>query len=515
MHDAGSSSQKSNDSIWDSWYRSYQTGSVLPGVRYPNEHLVRFMAQWRRSPLWPSEGRPRIMEFGFGTVANMAMMARFGADVEGLEVSADAVERAKGAIDAFGMQDCLSVDTYEGGWKVPRPDSRFDCLVGLQCVYYNLDQAAFAAECARMLKPGGLLFLSFFSPRHGYMGHIEGRPGGPVEFRPNHPNPRLVGLHPFLYRDEAQFGETYGAHFDIKVGLDEFDLLPVYQSWFYLRGQKKDAPEGKRLHFPLSTPASGQAGPLAPAPADADAMIDANVRIWSAYTATLTGDPFPGQKYPDEQIVRFLATWKRRRRESFFVGHVGAEDVDSKVVDMPALEIDPLNPVHMEAMHSLGYAPHAVSSMPAALEAVHKGLDAMGLSGRVATASWDGRVLPYADKTMNTVVAAKSAYYSPDQRAFAAECARVVRPGGEIFLFYICGRHGYCRHMEPVEGNIYRFTADHPNPALAGLHVFLGSPGALREIWEPWFEVQVKHFEFSTYEQFSAFHVVVGVRKSS
>ena len=366
--------QTANDNIWDDYYRSYQDGSLTPGVRYPNEHLVRFMAQWRGSDAWPEGRRPRVLEFGFGTVTNMAMMARFGCEVEGLEVSANTTERGAEAIRAMGMGDVLGVDTYEGGVVVPREDARYDAIVGLQCVYYNLDQAAFAAECARMLKPGGLLFLSFFSPRHGYMNHIDGVPGGPVTFCEGHPNPRLVGLNPFLYRDEAQFEETYGTLFDIKVGLDEFDLLPVFQSWYYLRGQKRDAANGARLMFPLSLPEAGPAPALADDPGDARSLLADNIRIWSDCVAAIPDEePFPGQKYPDEQIVRFLATWRRRRRSDYFVASIGGEADDANVEGMPALEINPPQP--------RAHGSHARLRVRTALRELHARGDVRGAPG--------------------------------------------------------------------------------------------------------------------------------------
>ena len=70
--------QVDNDNIWDKYYRVYQEDSLLPGVRYPNEHLVRFMNDWKNSGAWPKDRKPRILELGFGTIANMAMMANFG-----------------------------------------------------------------------------------------------------------------------------------------------------------------------------------------------------------------------------------------------------------------------------------------------------------------------------------------------------------------------------------------------------------------------------------------------------
>lgn len=505
--------QTANDSIWDSYYRSYQDGSLVPGVRYPNEHLVRFMADWKRSSAWPAGRRPRILEFGYGTVTNMAMMARFGCNVEGLEVSANTTERAREAIEQFGLKDVLSADTYEGGAVVPRETGIYDAVVGLQCVYYNLDQVAFAAECARLLKPGGVLFLSFFSPRHGYMQHIDGEPGGPVRFRQGHPNPRLVGLTSFLYRDEIQFAETYGLHFNIKVGLDEFDLLPVFQSWYYLRGQKHDASSDELLDFALSEPEVGSATPLALDATNSREMLSETIRIWSNFTATIPDEqPFPGQRYPDEQIVRFLATWKRREREDYFVSNIGGEAEDSTVQNIKALELNPLNPVHLLTMQGFGYEPHAVSYMPSSLDVSCRGLERMGLERNMNIKHWDGVTIPFKDNEFSVVISTKAAYYQPNQREFIEEVARVVRPSGQIFIYYLSPRHGYSRWMKQISGNIYRFTAGHPNKLLVGAYLYFASAEALSELWSPYFSVEIKRFEFSTHSVFSSFYVVTGYR---
>ena len=126
-----SKSQKNNDSIWDSYYQTYQDSSILPGVRYPNEHLVRFIFDWSRQVSWPKKRRPKILELGFGTVTNMAMMSRLGCDVEGLEVSFNTTERTREAISLLGMEDTISVGTYPGGSTVPKPDAYYDAIVGL------------------------------------------------------------------------------------------------------------------------------------------------------------------------------------------------------------------------------------------------------------------------------------------------------------------------------------------------------------------------------------------------
>ena len=111
----------------------------MPGVRYPNEHLVRFMTDWKNSSAYPKDRKPHVLEFCFVTISSIVMIARFGYDVDGLEMPANTAKRTSKAITHFGKEDAFSVDTYEGGVIIPKSDSYYNTIVGLQCVYYNLD----------------------------------------------------------------------------------------------------------------------------------------------------------------------------------------------------------------------------------------------------------------------------------------------------------------------------------------------------------------------------------------
>ncbi len=238
-----------SNNIWNQYYTEYDVDSDIPGVKYPNEHLVRFVTHVKKNIPYKKNYRPKILEFGFGNITNMLMMSELGFDVVGLEVSENTVKRAKSALKKLELKTNIEVLTYEGG-TIPFEKNDFDIIVGLQCVYYNLDQKYFADECSRVLKDDGMLFLSFFSSHHGYMDFIDGKPGEIVRFNEKHPHERLIDLKLFLYKDRAQFNDTYGKSFNISVGLYETNQLPIFQSWYYLRAQKKTSI--KNLNFPFS-----------------------------------------------------------------------------------------------------------------------------------------------------------------------------------------------------------------------------------------------------------------------
>jgi SAM-dependent methyltransferase len=99
--------------------------------------------------------RPRILDVGCGTGANLEMLANFG-DAEGVDVSTEALSFCK----QRGLQ---SVRLGEAE-KLPYPDQTFDLVTGLDVVEHLDDDLAGLREMRRVLKPGGraLLFVPAF-----------------------------------------------------------------------------------------------------------------------------------------------------------------------------------------------------------------------------------------------------------------------------------------------------------------------------------------------------------------
>lgn len=503
--------QLENSAKWDLYYQSYQAGSRLPGNRYPNEHYVRFLMHWKRRGPWPQDRKPVVVELGFGPAVNLLAAAELGCLVRGFEVSQDAVKRARLAIADAGKESTISVDCFNGP-VIPMPDQSCDAVVGLQSVYYNLDQEAFAAECSRVLRPGGVVLFSFFTPNHVYMHHMKGAPGGVVQFAEDHPNPRLVGLELYLYRDEQEMTATYEKFFDVVVGLEEYDLVPTYQSWWYLMGRKRDGEQSESFQFPVSvpnvfTPISCQET----GDRESNELLAENIALWEAYAQSRpVKQPHAVQRYPDEQVVRRLATWKRRREADYLKFYMGKEDATAQVDGLAALEINFQNPVHQIAMRAFGYKAHGVSYAPTTLQNGLDSLNALGLNQDVELSAWDGHVLPYADSSMDIIVAPKASYYQPNQKEFAAECMRTLKPGGELFLYYLAPEHGYAAHLEHVSGCIYRFTPDHPNPLLVGLNIFMALGHELASLWSKYLDVEIKHWRHSMHPNYWAFNVITG-----
>ena len=99
--------------------------------------------------------KPRILDVGCGTGANLQMLSQFGA-AEGVDVSSEALEfcRARG----------LAKVKQGAAETLPYEDASFDLVTGLDVVEHLDDDLSGLREMHRVLRPGGraLLFVPAF-----------------------------------------------------------------------------------------------------------------------------------------------------------------------------------------------------------------------------------------------------------------------------------------------------------------------------------------------------------------
>ncbi len=116
----------------------------------------RIIASWVESVCREiGKRRPRVLDVGCGTGANLQMLAEFGV-AEGVDVSAEALDfcRARG----------LEAVRQGAAESLPYEDAQFDLVTGLDVVEHLDDDVAGLREMFRVLRPGGraLLFVPAF-----------------------------------------------------------------------------------------------------------------------------------------------------------------------------------------------------------------------------------------------------------------------------------------------------------------------------------------------------------------
>src|SRR2546421_10002376 len=109
--------------------------------------------------------RPRILDVGCGTGANLQMLSEFG-DAEGVDVSSEALDfcRARG----------LARVKQGAAESLPFEDASFDLVTGLDVVEHLDDDLAGLKEMRRVLRPRGraLLFVPALIIFWGAQGEI-------------------------------------------------------------------------------------------------------------------------------------------------------------------------------------------------------------------------------------------------------------------------------------------------------------------------------------------------------
>lgn len=241
--------QDKSSGIWDNLYKEFEEGKPL-GISYPTEALVICVSNLRKKGLdvqqyfednnheysIKTNYSGKCLEIGFGSIANLKMMAEKGFVCHGLEVSNEAVKRGSAQIEREKLQNIFL--QHWSPLDMPFPDNTFNFVYGLQSVYYNLDFKGFIEEVRRVLMPGGQFLFSFFSNRHSYMEYVEAVDGNIAKWNENHPNKRLRGAAFHQPKNANELCELFSEFEDVRVFTTESDQTPLFESWWYVQGTK-------------------------------------------------------------------------------------------------------------------------------------------------------------------------------------------------------------------------------------------------------------------------------------
>ena len=135
----------------------YKTALAFNAAR--TEYMIAQLASChQRDPSLPDcLAGLRILDVGCGGGLISEALAKRGATVTGVDASAMSIEVAR----RHAQQSGLSVDYRHClAGQLLAEDERFDVVINAEVVEHVPDQAALINECARLMKPSGILVLA-------------------------------------------------------------------------------------------------------------------------------------------------------------------------------------------------------------------------------------------------------------------------------------------------------------------------------------------------------------------
>ena len=111
-----------------------------------------------------SDGAVRILDAGCGNGSCTARLAEAGFEVWGVDISERAIEYAKERYPQ-AVFCCASLEE-----QLPFEDGTFDAVYAGDVIEHIYDTRRMIAELCRVLRPGGMLFIS--TPYHGLLKNL-------------------------------------------------------------------------------------------------------------------------------------------------------------------------------------------------------------------------------------------------------------------------------------------------------------------------------------------------------
>lgn len=140
--------------VWDTVYA--REGDIF---RTPHEDMAALAEEFKR------RGARAVLDLGCGSGRHVAYLARQGLTVAGLDGAPAGLALAERRLRATGLAADLRLgDIYA---PLPYDDARFDAVIAVQVIHHATRERieGLAGEVVRVLRPGGLLFVTVPSRR--------------------------------------------------------------------------------------------------------------------------------------------------------------------------------------------------------------------------------------------------------------------------------------------------------------------------------------------------------------
>jgi SAM-dependent methyltransferase len=148
--------------------RLFDTGAAGWPARYaPGGSLVGRLASLSTAVNWHARAGDRVLDLGCGTGELARTLASAGFRVAGCDISPQMLRRAARDHAASDRDGCARWVRLEPGWRsLPFVAAAFDVVVAASVLEYVTEPGAVLRECARVLRPGGVVLYTVPDLRH-------------------------------------------------------------------------------------------------------------------------------------------------------------------------------------------------------------------------------------------------------------------------------------------------------------------------------------------------------------
>ncbi len=140
------------------WEREYNDPQLVTKDSKPQKDVLRFLKYLRKDEEVALEGLS-VLDLGSGTGRNANYIAKLGNTVTGIEISKTAIALARDRAHEEGVQ--VTYVHQSMGERFPVADASVDLVLDITSSnsLNEKEREAYLAECDRVVKPGGHLFV--------------------------------------------------------------------------------------------------------------------------------------------------------------------------------------------------------------------------------------------------------------------------------------------------------------------------------------------------------------------
>ena len=222
------------------WTEEYKRLAGLGrDLSIPTETLVRLFKGSYVPDMPKALAGLKALDVGFGNGNNTMWLCSLGLDVAGVELSQGMCDAFQARLDQVGYKATLKVGT---NLALPFETGSFDFLISWNVLHYEKTEENIRAgilEYARVLKPGGRLFLSTTGPDHKIL--TGAKTVGPHLYEIGRADDFRKGER-FFYFDAPNYIHYYfdPAFATVKIGRIHDELFTETLDWWLVTGRKRD-----------------------------------------------------------------------------------------------------------------------------------------------------------------------------------------------------------------------------------------------------------------------------------